>query len=418
VDVAYKIVNQKTFPGWGYMLESGATTFWEDWNFSDNTYSHNHSMFGSVSAWFYSALAGIQPAPDAKGFDKIIIKPQITGDLTWVKGSYNSIHGQIISDWQLAEGTLNMDVTIPVNTTATVFVPARDAMSVTEGGKPADQADGVTFLRMEKETAVYRVNSGSYTFTTKFTGVKSTWNGFDRYDFKFDGRDALVVVPEKAADGRPWVWRARFFADPPEVDIELLKNGFHVAYIDLPGFFGSPTAVAIWDRFYKYLTETYNFSGKVALEGTSRGGLFVFNWAARNPGKVSCIYADAPVCDIKSWPAGKLKGEGNPKEWANLLKAYNMTEEEALKARCNPIDHLEPLAKEKIPLLHVVGDADIYVPVSENTAIVEQKYIKLGGQIEVIHKPGVGHEHGLDDPSPIVDFIIKNTTDAMNLKKE
>ena len=82
------------------MLENGATTLWEHWDFSDNTYSHNHPMFGSVSEWFYKWLAGIQADPAAIGFDKITIRPQITSDVNWVKASYNSIHGKITSEWK------------------------------------------------------------------------------------------------------------------------------------------------------------------------------------------------------------------------------------------------------------------------------------------------------------------------------
>ena len=97
-DVAYGMVNQRTYPGWGFMLANGATTLWEHWAFSDNTYSHDHPMFGSVSEWFYKALAGIQPAPDAVCFDKIIIAPQPVGDLKWVKAAYESVHGKIVSE--------------------------------------------------------------------------------------------------------------------------------------------------------------------------------------------------------------------------------------------------------------------------------------------------------------------------------
>ena len=99
-DVAYRLVNQRTFPGWGHMLEQGATTLWEHWEFSDNTFSHNHPMFGSVSEWFYKALAGIQPAPDAVGFDKIVIKPQPVGDLRWVRASHDTARGRVSSAWE------------------------------------------------------------------------------------------------------------------------------------------------------------------------------------------------------------------------------------------------------------------------------------------------------------------------------
>ena len=119
-DVAYRIVNQPTFPGWGYMLENGATTLWEHWAFSDNIYSHNHPMFGSVSEWFYKAIGGIRPAPDAVGFDKIIIKPQPVEDLKWVKASYNSVRGKIATAWERKDGKFELHVTIPVNASASV----------------------------------------------------------------------------------------------------------------------------------------------------------------------------------------------------------------------------------------------------------------------------------------------------------
>lgn len=166
------------------------------------------------------------------------------------------------------------------------------------------------------------------------------WNGFNHHAFRFDGRACRIVAPETAAKGSPWIWRARFFGHRPEVDIALLKKGFHVAYIDVAGLFGSPTAVGHWDRFYSLLVERNGFARQPALEGMSRGGLIVYNWAARNPDKVACIYADAPVCDFKSWPGGKGSGKGSPRAWQTCLAAYNFNEEEALAFRGNPIDNL------------------------------------------------------------------------------
>lgn len=166
-DVAYTIVNQKTFPGWGHMLENDATTLWEHWEFSDNVYSHNHPMFGSVSEWFFKAIAGINPHPDAVGFDKIIIRPQIVGDLTWAKGSYDSIHGKIASDWRTENDTLHLNVTIPANTTATLYLPTSAPDSITESGKPTAQIEGLNPLRTEVDAAIYEVGSGDYSFTAK-----------------------------------------------------------------------------------------------------------------------------------------------------------------------------------------------------------------------------------------------------------
>lgn len=252
-----------------------------------------------------------------------------------------------------------------------------------------------------------------------FAGEKSSFYSYDRYDFVYGGRASIVVVPKTTAPGKPWIWRARFFGHEPQTDISLLERGYHLVYADVAGLYGAPEAVAIWDRFYAYLTETYGFSERPVLEGMSRGGLIIYNWAAKNPDKVCCIYADAPVCDIKSWPGGKGAGPGDATCWAECLKAYDFTEQQALEAKCNPIDNLEPLARAGVPLLHVVGDADEVVPVVENTAILEQRYKSLGGSIQVIHKPGVGHHpHSLKDPAPIVDFILASAGRGPELIRE
>jgi len=165
-DLAYTIINQKDFPGWGYMLSQGATTFWEQWN---GYWSQIHSCFVSPGGWFYQGLAGIRPDESGPGFKKIIIKPAVVGDLTWVKCSYDSIHGRIVSNWKREGDRLTMDVTIPVNTTATVYVPAKDEGSVTESGLPAAKANGVKFLRMENGAAILEVGAGTYRFGSAFS---------------------------------------------------------------------------------------------------------------------------------------------------------------------------------------------------------------------------------------------------------
>ncbi len=162
-DLVYKMVNQKSFPGWGYMLDNGATTLWEHWAFSDNTYSHNHPMFGTVSEWFYRWLAGIRPADDAVGFNKLIIQPQ-TNSLQWVKASYKSVLGNVFVDWKKAGRTLSLDLTIPVNAGAEVYIPAK-VDEIKEGGKVITTVKDIRFLRMENNNAVFQVGSGSYHFS-------------------------------------------------------------------------------------------------------------------------------------------------------------------------------------------------------------------------------------------------------------
>ena len=242
----------------------------------------------------------------------------------------------------------------------------------------------------------------------EWEGEKSSFHSFDQYDFTFNGTDCKVVVPKNPGDGNPWVWRARFWGHQPQFDLAMLERGYYIVYCDVAHLFGNAEAIKRWNAFYDYLRFEHLLDDRAVLEGMSRGGLIVYNWAAANPDKVKAIYGDAPVMDCKSWPGGKGKGKGSPKDWEACLEAYGLTEQQALAYKGNPIDKLAPLAHADIPIIHVVGDADETVPVAENTAIAEAAYKKMGGRFNVIHKPGVGHHpHSLKDPSPLVDFILK-----------
>ena len=241
------------------------------------------------------------------------------------------------------------------------------------------------------------------------TAAPTEWQGYERLDFTVDGRAALLVVPKTAATGKPWIWRTEFFGHEPQADIALLGRGFHLAYLDVQNLYGAPVALDAMDAFHKHLVKQYGLAPKPVLEGFSRGGLFAFNWAARNPDKVACLYVDAPVCDFKSWPGGQGKSKGSPGDWQRLLSVYGLTEEQALAYPFNPVDNLAPLAKARIPILSVCGAADKTVPMDENTLLVERRYKALGGDIDVIAKPNCDHHpHSLKDPTPIVNFILKH----------
>lgn len=233
------------------------------------------------------------------------------------------------------------------------------------------------------------------------------FHGFQGYDFNYEGMSCKIVKPYTECKGKPWVMRARFWGHEPQTDIDLLEQGFHIAYCDVADLYGSNKAVEQWNRFYVLMTAN-GFDTKVTLEGMSRGGLIVYNWAAQNPDKVACIYADAPVMDIKSWPLGEGLYEGSAEDVEKLLQAYGFSnKQEALAWKHNPVNHGSPIAKAQIPCLHVVGDADSIVPVAENTALFEQTMKELGNPITVIHKSGIGHHpHSLNNPKPIVDFIL------------
>lgn len=235
----------------------------------------------------------------------------------------------------------------------------------------------------------------------------SLWAGCQCVNFVLDGRVCLLVTPKTPRAGNPWIWRTEFFGAYPAADLALLNTGFHVAYMNMENMYGAPVALAHMDKFFDHVTNTYGLSDKVVLEGFSRGGLYAFNWAARNPDKVACLYVDAPVCDFKSWPRGKGKAKESPYDWELCKKAYGLSEEQALAYRLNPVDNLKPIAAVKIPIIAVCGEADDVVPIDENILIVEKRYRELDGEIQVIAKPGVGHHpHSLVDPTPIVSFIL------------
>jgi alpha-L-rhamnosidase len=165
-DLAFDIVNQKTFPGWGYMLAQGATTLWEHWEPSDNVYSHNHPMFGSVSEWFYKDLGGIIPAPDAVGFNKIIFRPQPVGDVTWVNTSYNSARGKIICDWKRDGHDFQLLVRVPVGASAVVELPAKDQNSLKEHGAPVSAMADIHLDSFRANLATIAISSGEYQFSS------------------------------------------------------------------------------------------------------------------------------------------------------------------------------------------------------------------------------------------------------------
>jgi sialidase-1 len=240
------------------------------------------------------------------------------------------------------------------------------------------------------------------------------WKGFEKVSFQLDGRDAWYVKPKQAVPGNPWVWRAHFPTWHTEMDSILLSRGFHVAYINTNDMFAHPKAMQVWDAFYDYLVRKKQFAPKVALEGVSRGGLYVYGWAKRNPDKVSCIYAEAPVCDPKSWPGGKGKGPGSEKDWASWLSQFGLNEEQAKTFPDIPLNDLAGLASFKVPIIHVMGLNDKLVPPAENSDILLANYSKLGGPISMYpmtrgDQELEGHHFPIEHSDKLADFIFDNS---------
>ncbi|HEV3416531.1 MAG TPA: hypothetical protein VG056_06955, partial [Pirellulales bacterium] len=226
---------------------------------------------------------------------------------------------------------------------------------------------------------------------TPFDGEKTGWHdGFDRYDFVMDEetlaitpfkapaaekfgvsdpakgqRRCLVIVPKQSAPGNPWSWRGCYWDHQPQTEVELLKRGFHIAYISANATLKPGKE---WDAWYAFLTEKHGLSKKPAFIGMSRGGEYAYTWATAHPETVSCIYADNPGCN------GEV-----------FMK-------------------LGELARYNVPLLHVCGSIDPLL--GKNTTAIEGIYQQFGGRISVMIKEGAGHHpHSLRDPKPIADFI-------------
>jgi dienelactone hydrolase len=232
-------------------------------------------------------------------------------------------------------------------------------------------------------------------------GAKTAWHGFDRYDFLMDEaslaikgmraaddekdgikhpvegqRRCIVVVPRVAAPGNPWSWRGCYWDHQPQTEVELLRRGFHIAYIESSATLKPGRQ---WDAWYGFLTEKHGLSRQPAFIGMSRGGEYAYTWATSNPDKVSCIYAENPV----------LRSQ--------MVKAPLL-------------DSLAPLAKARVPLLHVCGSLDPWL--ESQTRALEKRYQELGGQITVILKEGEGRfPTAPKDPKPVVDFILKHALD-------
>ncbi len=169
-DVAYRLLNNETYPSWGYTIKNGATTIWERWDGwteengfqSPNMNSFNHYSLGSIGEWLYRHVAGIDAA--SPGFGRILIRPRLGGGLTHARAEYDSVRGRIESGWEISGSQVRLSVTIPPNTTATVHVPTGDPATVSEGGEPLREAEGVELLREDGGEVVLSLGSGRYEF--------------------------------------------------------------------------------------------------------------------------------------------------------------------------------------------------------------------------------------------------------------
>jgi hypothetical protein len=243
----------------------------------------------------------------------------------------------------------------------------------------------------------------------------SDWFGYTRVDFEFEGRPSLLVEPQTENPERPWIWRTEFFGHEAQLDLALLKMGWHIAYVKISDMYGAPSSIEVMRAFHEHLETEFGLASKAVLEGLSRGGLYAFNYAATFPEKVAALYLDNPVLDIRSWPGGLGEGPGSVECWEQCLEMYGLSKESASAFKGNPLDQIEPVAQARIPIVMVCGDADEVVPFEENAAILARRYEELGAPVELIVKPGFRHHpHSLPDPKPMTDFLQRHLPAAFN----
>lgn len=286
---------------------------------------------------------------------------------------------------------------------------SRDAEATSTGRRSAVLLLSLLVAALVATAAAAEESTASLWYTKK-----TDWHGCDQFLFRIHERDAWVVVPAQPLAGKPWIWRARFPGYHAEMDQQLVAQGYHLGYVDVAGLFGSPQAVEIGDDFYQFMTEQRGLSSTPVLEGVSRGGLLVYNWAAKNPDKLSCIYCDTPVCDFHSWPRGAGEGIGSEVAWKQCLLAYGLSKAEADSYLGLPIHHAQVIAEAKIPLLHIVSENDRIVPPKENTYLLRRGLQEHGHSMEVISVPegtekSNGHHFDHPHPQRVIDFIRKHS---------
>ena len=237
--------------------------------------------------------------------------------------------------------------------------------------------------------------------------TQSIWNGFERIDFLFEGRAAILVFPKDENKCNKWMLKTEYFDAFPQFEIDMVSRGWHLAFIANKTRWCLDEDLDLKARFADFLKEEFGLYEKCVPVGMSCGGLIGTKFAAKYPQKVSCLYIDAPVLNLLSCPADFGIGKGGLfEEFAN---ATGITKSQLICYREHPIDKMHILLENKLPIILVAGDSDSIVPYCENGAILEKFYKENGGEIQVYIKPGCEHHpHGLEDTTPIINFVMKH----------
>lgn len=239
------------------------------------------------------------------------------------------------------------------------------------------------------------------------------WHGFRVYESKIDEFNVWIAEPKTPAKGKPWVMRIQDFGDGFhwQINEKLLEAGAYVVAINSYNVYGADYGLQLMDSLYTIACNHFGLPAKCVMTAVSRAGLSTYRWAARYPERVACIYCEGPVLDFKTWPMSWEPSAGN---WAELKQYYGFANDaEAIAYTGNPIDNLEPIAKAKIPIRHVISFTDEHdtkiVPNDRNTLEAQRRLQKMGHDMEVVVTPeGMKVPYSFDDES--VEFMVSNAT--------
>ncbi len=230
-----------------------------------------------------------------------------------------------------------------------------------------------------------------------------------------EGKMLTLKVPTEAAPGKPWLWVGEFGGHLKSLEDGLVAKGWHVAYVGVSNQFGSPESMAVWEKVYEELHGKRGLAARPALLGISRGGLYVNAWTRLHPDRVSVLYLDNGVCDVRSWPGGfqlTEKGKGSKGDWTRYKTEFKFTsDEEAMEKSIRAADSFAPAIKNNVFLISVHGTADHTVPYVDNAKLVVDLWEKSGGRFKTFPKEGGDHHpHGLPDPAPLIELLSKEGT--------
>lgn len=229
--------------------------------------------------------------------------------------------------------------------------------------------------------------------------------GFVRTDFTFEGRNAILVTPKTPRPDGKWLFKTEYFGAFPDFEVEMLKRGYYLAALSNHSRWVLDDDIEVKDRFCAYLTAQFGLAEQCVPVGMSCGGMHAVYFAARFPDRIAALYLDAPVLNLLSCPCGI--GDATKDLYEEFVTHTGKTVNDLLNYRNHPVDHIDTLIANRIPVALVCGDSDKCVPYAENGIELSKKYRATDLPFFEVLKEGCDHHpHGIiGDLSPLIHFI-------------